>query len=71
MRAILAGAALAAAFVSPALADFYIVQDATTKRCTIVEQRPAPGVGIVIGGDRGFGVRLEAENHLRDGRGLP
>jgi hypothetical protein len=64
MKAILAGAAFAAALVSPALADFYIVQDSTTKRCTIVEQRPAPGVGIVVG-DRGFGVRLDAETHMR------
>ena len=64
MKAILAGAALAAALVSPALAEFYIVQDGSTKRCTIVEQRPAPGVGIIVG-DRGFGVRLEAETHLR------
>jgi hypothetical protein len=40
------------------------VQEPTTKRCTIVEQRPAPGVGVVIG-DRGFGVRVEAENHMR------
>jgi len=64
MKAFLAGAALAAAFVSPALADYYIVQDATTKRCTIVEQRPSPGVGIVVG-ERGFGVRLEAENHMK------
>jgi hypothetical protein len=64
MKAILAGAALAAACVSPVLADFFIVQDATTKRCTIVEQRPAPGIGVVIG-DRGFGVRVEAETHMR------
>jgi hypothetical protein len=64
MKAILAGAALAATFVSPALADFFIVQDSNTKRCTIVEQRPAPGLGIVVG-DRGFGVRLEAESHLK------
>ena len=64
MKAILAGAALAMAFVSPALADFYIVQDSSTKRCTIVQERPAPGAGIVIG-DRGFGVRLEAENHMK------
>jgi hypothetical protein len=64
MKAILAGAALAAAFVSPALAEFYIVQDGGTKRCTIVEQRPAPGANVVIG-DRGFGVRLEAENHMK------
>ena len=64
MKTILAGAAMAAAIVSPALADFFIVQDANTKRCTIVEQRPAPGLGIVVG-DRGFGVRLDAETHMR------
>jgi hypothetical protein len=64
MKTILAGAALAVAIVSPALADYFIVQDATTKRCTIVEQRPAPGLGIIVG-DRGFGVRLEAENHMK------
>jgi hypothetical protein len=64
MKAILAGAALAVAVVSPALAEFYIVQDSGTKRCTIVEQRPAPGARVVVG-DRGFGVRLEAENHMK------
>jgi hypothetical protein len=66
MKAIIAGVALAAACISPALADFYIVQNPTTKRCTIVEQRPAnPSVGIVIGGDTGFGVRAEAENRMK------
>jgi len=66
MKAILAGAALAAACITPALADYYIVQNPTTKRCTIVEQRPAnPSVGIVIGGDQGFGVRAEAENRMK------
>ncbi len=59
MKAMLAGAALAAVFVTPSLADFYIVQEPTTKRCTIV-----PGVGVIIG-DRGFGVRVEAESHMR------
>jgi hypothetical protein len=49
---------------TPVLADFYIVQEPTTKRCRIVEERPAPGLGVVIG-DRGFGVRVEAESHLR------
>jgi hypothetical protein len=66
MKAILAGAALAAACITPALADYYIVQEPSTKRCTIVEQRPAnPSLGIVVGGDRGFGVRLEAENRMK------
>ena len=56
MRAVLAGAALAAFVVTPTLADYYIVQEPTTKRCRIVEERPAPGVGVIIGGV-GFGVR--------------
>jgi hypothetical protein len=65
MRAILVGAALAACVVTPSLADFYIVQNPTTKRCTIVEERPAsPGVGVVIGG-LSFGVRSEAETRMR------
>jgi hypothetical protein len=63
MKAMLAGAALAAVFVTPSLADFYIVQEPSTKRCTIVEQRPTGG-GIIIG-DRGFGVRVEAERHMQ------
>ena len=51
MRAVFVGAALAAFVVTPALADHYIVQEPTTKRCRIVEERPAsPGIGVVIGG---------------------
>ncbi len=65
MRVVLAGAALAAFVVTPSLADYYIIQEPTTKRCTIVEERPAsPGVGVVIGGI-GFGVRTEAESRMR------
>jgi len=65
MRAIFVGAALVAFVVTPSLADFYIVQEPTTKRCTIVEERPAsPSVGVVIGG-AGFGVRTEAETRMR------
>jgi hypothetical protein len=64
MRAICLGAALAAFAVTPSLADYYIIQDATTKRCRIVEERPAPAIGVVIGG-AGFGVRTEAESRMR------
>ena len=49
MRALFAAAALAAFIVTPSLADYYIVQEPTTKRCRIVEERPAPGVGVQIG----------------------
>jgi hypothetical protein len=65
MRAVLAGAALAAFVITPSLADYYIIQEPTTKRCRIVEERPAsPGVGVIIGG-AGFGVRTEAEGRMR------
>jgi len=51
--------------VVPAFAaEYYVVQNPTTKRCTIVEQRPAAGAGVVIG-DRFFGVRAEAESHMK------
>jgi len=65
MRTVLAGAALAAFVVTPVLADYYIVQEPSTKRCRIVEERPAsPGIGVVIG-PGGFGVRTEAEGRMR------
>src|SRR3954453_18556111 len=64
MRAILLGAALLGSVVTPSFADYYIVQEPTTHRCRIVEERPAPGVGVVIGG-AGFGVRTEAESRMR------
>lgn len=64
MRALWLGAALATFVLTPALADYYIVQDTSTKRCRIVEERPAAGVGVVIGGV-GFGVRTEAESRMR------
>jgi hypothetical protein len=63
MKTLLASVALVA-LVTPALADYYIIQEPTTKRCRIVEERPAPGIGIVIG-EGGFGVRAEAESRMR------
>jgi hypothetical protein len=56
--------ALAVFVITPSLADYYIIQEPTTKRCRIVEERPAPTVGVIIGG-AGFGVRTEAESRMR------
>lgn len=64
MKVLLAGPALLVAFLStPSFADYYIVQQPTTRECRIVEERPAPNVGVVIGAP--FGVRTEAETHMR------
>jgi hypothetical protein len=57
---------LAAVLVTatPALADYYIVQEPTTKRGSIVEHRPAnPGVGVVIGDV--FSARVGAEERMK------
>jgi hypothetical protein len=52
------------AVTAPALAaEYYIVQNPRTKICTITEERPASGGGLVIGVP--FGVRVEAENRMR------
>jgi hypothetical protein len=65
MKSFLTGFAIAAACITPAIADYYIVQEPSTKRCTIVEERPAnPTIGVVIGG-AGFGVRTEAETRMK------
>lgn len=59
------GFAAVALFATPAIAaEFYIVQEPTTKRCTIVEQKPAGGASIVVGTGV-FGARVEAENAMK------
>jgi hypothetical protein len=50
MRTMLA-AALVLSFATPAFADFYIVQDSATRRCTITESRPTTTTMKVVGPD--------------------
>ena len=47
----LIGAAILVAFITPAHADFYVVQDAKTKKCTVVDKRPATTETTIVGGD--------------------
>jgi hypothetical protein len=52
------------ALTTPALsAQFYIVQNPTTGRCTIADQPPAPGAGIIVG-DGAYGDRASAERDI-------
>ena len=45
----LIGAAMLVAFIAPAHADFYVVQDVKTKKCTIVDQKPTTTTTTVVG----------------------
>ncbi len=63
MRKFLLAGAMAAAVIVPASAqttvtEYYVIQEPTTKRCTIVEQRPSTGLVLDLGI---FRTRAEAE----------
>jgi len=61
---LLAATVVVAAFTTPALADFWIVQDSSTKRCNIVEQRPTTTATTIVG-NREYKTRVEAENQMK------
>ena len=66
-RTILA-AAMAFAFSSAALAqkttEFYVVQDTTTKQCTVVDTKPTASTMVVVG-DGVFKTRTDAETNMK------
>ena len=63
LKHIVVGLALAA-FATPAMADFYVVQDTSTKRCTIVEEKPTTSTTVVVGSGT-FTSRTEAETAMK------
>jgi len=65
MKLFVAAAAIAA-LATPALAaEFYIVQDTSTKRCTIVEQKPTTQTTVVVGNGKTYTTRQEAEGAMK------
>lgn len=60
-RSLLASAALLVAITSASAQEFYVVQDSSTRRCTIVEQRPSGGTISVVSGTKVYTSRAEAE----------
>jgi hypothetical protein len=45
-------------------AEFYVVQDTSTKKCTIVDKKPATTTTVVVG-DGVFKTRTEAESAMK------
>ena len=51
-------------FAQTSFADFYIVRDATTKKCTIVDSKPTSTTTTVV--DNGtFKTKTEAESGMK------
>lgn len=66
MKKLIAGAVLLTAIATPALAaEFYIVQDSATKKCTIVDKRPTVTTTTVVGGDKVYTTREEASTAMK------
>ena len=56
------------AFVTTAVAQtatFYVVQDAKTKKCTIVDKKPMTTETVVVGDGAVFKTRTEAETSMK------
>ena len=63
---ILFAAAITTSLVAPAFAadEFYVVQDATTKKCTIVDKKPTATETTIVGNGM-YKTRVEAETGMK------
>lgn len=67
MKRLLLTSALVVAFAAPSFAqtaEYYIVQDATTKKCTIVDKKPTTTTTTVVGNGV-YKTRTEAETGMK------
>ena len=59
-------AAVVFAFVTPAFADFYVVQDVKTKKCTVVDKKPTTTTETTVVGDGTvYKTKTEAETGMK------
>ena len=70
MKRFLIASALVVAFAAPSLAqttEFYIVQDTSTKKCTIVDKKPetTTTTTTTVVGDTTYKTRTEAETGMK------
>jgi hypothetical protein len=45
--------------------EFYVVQDTSTKNCTIVDKKPTATTSVVVGDGKVFKTRTEAETGMK------
>jgi hypothetical protein len=67
MKKLLIWAAAAAIMTGAAHAqtEFYIVQDTSTKKCTIVDKKPTTATTVVVGDGKVFKSRTAAETGMK------
>ena len=68
MKKLLLSTAVVAFTVTSAFAqttEFYVVRDATTKKCTIVDKKPTTTTTVIVGDGKVFQTRTEAETGMK------
>ncbi len=63
IAAVLAASVSTAAFAQTT--EFYVVQDVKTKKCTIVDKRPATTTEVTVVGNGVYKTRTEAETGIK------
>lgn len=69
MKKMLLAAALIAV-ATPSFADFYVVRDATTKKCTVVDKKPTVSTTTVVGDGTVYKTLRRSHDWDEDGQGL-
>jgi sporulation protein YlmC with PRC-barrel domain len=62
---LLAGVAVLAGTCYAMAADFYVVQDTATKQCRVSEERPTGSGAVIVGAERSYSSKAEAEAALK------
>lgn len=67
MRKIFVAVALVGTFVAGPVfaADYYIVQDTTTKKCTVTQTKPTTTTSVVVGDGKVYTTQTEAESAIK------
>ena len=71
LRKILIAGAVTLGLTAPTLAaEFYVVQDTATKKCTIVDKKPTVTTSVVVGDGKVYTTRTRSRDRHEDGQGL-
>ena len=62
---LLAGIVVLAGTCYAMAADFYVVQETSTKQCRVAEQRPTGPAVVIVGAERSYSSQAEAEAALK------
>jgi len=56
---------LSAGFATPVLADYYVIQDTATKKCTVVTEKPKSTTSVKLLGTTIFKTESEAGDYVK------